>query len=208
MTGRMMVTAAIALALGGCGGNGGSSGATTGTDGPTSASTGGGGDIVLTRDAAIGAPYGAPGPRSCSTDTVPASGAPNADQIAKYVICNREGKMGDYLYLVDQVQVTAISAGRPYNPNEDTYMSKIDINQPVYDIAGSMVGYQCNVINQPGGYDGGEAYNPGKQCRSTAEAKATGLCYINTLHQWWCSMQDEGAKVANTKELQPPPPAD
>ena len=46
--------------------------------------------VTLTRDASVGAKYGAPGPRSCSTTTLSKSGAISPEQARAYVICGYE----------------------------------------------------------------------------------------------------------------------
>ena len=202
-----MAAGALVLALTGC--SGGKSPPSGASEAANPAAAGQDGDVVLTRDDAVGAKYGAPGPRTCSTDKVPASGPPSAAVIAKYVICGREEERPTEpaLYLVDQVQITGVANGRPYNPNEDVNMSKIDINSPIYDISGSLVSYHCNRLQQPGGYDGGPDYKPGTQCSTDREPKAKGACYLNTLHEWSCSLLDADA-ITNGQHQTPPPPAD
>ena len=198
---------AAAAALAGCGGGGQQQ---PGAPPPgQQANTGDGGDIILTRDAAIGAKYGAPGPRTCSTYKTPAKGPPTADQIAKYVICytEQEHSTSANLTLVDQVQITDISGGRPYNPNEDVNMGRIDTTAPIYDIRGSLMQYSCNQIVQPGGYDGGPDWHPGTQCRSSAEPQARGVCYQTALHEWYCNIVDI-AGIENSQNGVAPPPAD
>jgi hypothetical protein len=191
-------------ALAGCGGKttGGQTAAAPGADNS-------GGDIVLTRNDAIGAKYGAPGPRTCSTDKTPQDGPPSADQISKYVICSSEEERPTEprLYLIDQVKIAGVSAGRPYNPNEDVNMSRIDITKPVYDIEGTSVSFACNQIVQPGEYDGGPDYHPGAQCTAYTATKAKGVCYQNTLHEWWCGMTDVDS-LTNGQHGVAPPPAD
>ncbi|MDB5429026.1 MAG: hypothetical protein JWP35_142 [Caulobacter sp.] len=199
---------ALVLALGGCGdGKSGPKGA--GSDTAATTAAGDGGDVVLTRDDAIGALYGAPGPRTCSTFKVPAEGPPSADTIAKYVICGQEYERptAPSLYLLDQVRITGISDGRPYNVNEDVNMSKIDTTKPVYDIEGSLVSYTCNRLWREGQYDGGDDYKQGTQCSTIHQTKASGLCYINTLHEWSCSLLDVD-QLTRGEPKTPPPPAD
>ncbi len=195
---------AATLALAGCGGKA-SNGQTAG--GPSADN--GGGDIVLTRDAAIGAKYGAPGPRTCSTDKAPADGQPSADQVAKYIICGSEQERPTEprLYLIDQVKITGVSAGRPYNPNEDANMGSIDITKPVYDIEGTSVSYACNRLWQPGEYDGGPDYRAGTQCTAYTATKAKGNCSMNTMHEWSCGMTDVDS-LTNGQHGVAPPPAD
>ena len=186
-----------AIALAGCGGDGQNGGGTT---------TAGDDDgVQLIPDTTIGADYGATGPRKCSTRKVPAgNGPPSNDTIAKYVICGAEGVTASNLYLVDNVVVSEVAPGRPYNPNEDINMSNIDINKPVYAIKGSLRGYQCSQITKPGGYDMGDAYKKGSNCNRTTQPNASGLCYVDTFGDWYCSMVDVSAPV-NAERLQPAP---
>jgi hypothetical protein len=203
----IVVVGLLALALAGCG-----DGKSAPRSGTADAANPAGDDseVVLTRDQETGVKYGAPGPRTCSTDKVPANGRPSAAVIAKYVICGREAERPTEpaLYLVDQVQITAVSNGRPYNPNEDVNMGKIDITAPIYDISGSLVSYHCNRLQEAGGaIDFGADYKQGTQCSTDPEPKATGACYLNTLHQWSCSLLDVDA-ITRGKHQTPPPPAD
>ena len=186
---------AMALLAGGCR-DGGSNGATdvAGADD----------GVQLIPDTAVGAAYGATGPRKCSTKKVPTNGPPSSETIAKYVICDGEHVMGDNLYLYDNVQVTAVAPGRPYNPNEDVNMSNIDINKPVYAIKGSLRGYQCGRIMQPGGYDGGPSDHKGTNCNRTTQPDASGLCFQDTFGEWACSLLDVSAPVNAEREVAAP----
>ena len=188
----------LSLVLAGCGNN----------PPPTAPTTRGvDSDIILTRNEAIGAKYAAPGPRTCSTFRAPAEGLPSPEQIAKYVICGAEREAAGRLYLVDQVNVTQVSGGRPYNPNRDDTSSSIDINAPIYEVKGSATYYVCNQVNKPGGMDFGIDYHPGSNCTLEPAPNAEGTCYINTLHEWTCSLNDMNA-VSNGQMRKPPPPAD
>jgi len=194
--GHIVGALATAMLIAGCGGNGGGNGA---------ADVAGADDgVQLIPDTTIGADYGATGPRKCSTRKVPASGPPSNETIAKYVICGAEGVTASNLYLVDNVVVSAVAPGRPYNPNEDINMSNIDINKPVYAIKGSLRGYQCSQITKPGGYDMGDAYKKGSNCNRTTQPNASGLCYTDTFGDWYCSLLDVDAPV-NAERLQPAP---
>lgn len=206
---RIILAAAVAVAatatLGGCGrGNGNAAATGTTGGGLFGGATGADDGVQLIPDPAVGAAYGATGPRKCSTKKVPANGPPSPVTIAKYVICGGEGVSGSNLYLYDNVEVTAVAPGRPYNPNEDVNMSNIDINKPVYAIKGSLRGYQCSQVVQPGGYDGGPGYHKGSNCNRTTQPNASGLCFQDTFGDWSCSMLDVSAPV-NAETLQPAP---
>lgn len=184
---------AITVLLAGCGGDGAGSG-----------TAGGGGDIVLTRNAALGARYGAAGPRSCAPKNVPGDGAPSPAQAAKYVICAAEGETASNLYLLGKVVVTAIAPGRPYNPNEDINMGNVDVTKPIYAIRGSADSFQCRQINRPGGYDMGQEYEPGHNCAVTHYKEAQGACYKDTFGDWHCSMIDVNAATNEERAVAAP----
>ncbi|WP_375398988.1 hypothetical protein [uncultured Sphingomonas sp.] len=169
----------------------------------TTEAPGGGGDVQLIPDTTIGATYGATGPRKCSTKKVPANGPPSPDVIAKYVICGAEGVMSSNVYLLDQVVVSAVAPGRPYNPNEDVNMSNIDINKPVYAIKGSLVGYQCAEVQKPG-QDFGKQYDKGSNCNRTPQPNAHGLCFQDTFGDWSCSLVDVDAPINPEREKPAP----
>ncbi|HEX4694755.1 hypothetical protein [Sphingomonas sp.] len=187
---------AMAMLIAGCGGNGGGNGTTdvAGADD----------GVQLIPDTTIGADYGATGPRKCSTRKVPADGPPSNETIAKYVICGGEEVTGSNLYLYDNVVVTDVAPGRPYNPNEDINMSNIDINKPVYAIKGSLRGYQCGPVMKPGGYDGGPDDHKGTNCSRTTEPNASGLCYQDTFGDWYCNMLDVSAPVNAERQVAAP----
>jgi hypothetical protein len=176
-----------AMLVGGCGGNGQGNGG----GGVAGADDG----VQLIPDTTIGADYGATGPRKCSTRKVPASGPPSNETIAKYVICAQEGVMASQLYLDDNVVVTDVAPGRPYNPNEDVNMSNIDINKPVYAIKGSLRRYQCGPLTKPGGYDIGPDGQKGTNCNRSPQPNASGTCYQDTFGDWSCSMLDVNAPI-------------
>ncbi len=167
-----------------------------------------GGAVTMTRDAKIGADHAAPGPRSCSTKKSPAKGAPSADVIAKYVICDWEKENWPNLYLLDNVQVTAVGAARRYNANEDFNVPDVDVTKPVYSIRGTYDSYQCGNLNRPDGPDFGPDHHPGSNCTVTRGHKGTGGCYMDTFAEWHCSLDDSGAMLGKEEMLQPPPPND
>lgn len=194
----MAMLAAAGMTLAGCGGGGGGNTAAPG------ALAGADDGVTLIPDTTTGATYGATGPRKCSTKKVPANGPPSPITIAKYVICGAEGIFSQQLYLVDNVEVTAVAPGRPYNPNEDINMSNIDIRKPVFAIKGSLRGYQCSALDKPGGYDGGPDYKKGTNCGRTTRPNATGLCFQDTFGDWSCSMTDVDATINGEKQVAAP----
>ena len=188
---RIAIGAALValLPVAGCGGGGGGNTAAPGA--LADANDG----VTLIPDTMVGADFGATGPRKCSTKKVPGNGPPSPLTIAKYVICGQEGVSGDNVYLFDNVEVTAVAPGRPYNPNEDANMTNIDINKPVYAIKGSLRSYQCGRIMKPGGYDGGPDDHKGTNCSRTPQPNASGLCFQDTFGDWSCNMLDVSAPV-------------
>jgi hypothetical protein len=159
------------------------------------------GGVTLTRDAAIGAKYGAPGPRTCSTTALPKSGAIGAAQARAYVICGYEK---DYqggsrnLYLIGHVQVQ-VGAGRPYEHVRDS-LQDIDPHKQVYDIRGSSVKYSCALP--------GETVLPkSKQCTHTVEKTDEGKCYQTTFGEWRCTWSDFYAPMSTDTRLNIPAPS-
>ena len=161
----------------------------------------GGSPVTLTRDAAAGAKFGAPGPRTCSTTALPAKGPISAAQARAYVICGYEkvyqgGNL--MLYLIGHVQVQ-VSAGRPYQHVLDS-LPAIDPHKPVYDIRGSSVTYACSMP-----YDGPALPKP-QQCRRTVNTNDEGRCYQTTFNDWRCTWGDLSAPMdTDTRTLVPPP---
>lgn len=145
--------------------------------------------ITLVRDATIGAKYAAPGPRECSTHTVPQSGSLTADDARAYVICGVEGVSGsDTLTLLSNVVVETI-AERPYNADSDAFDS-IASDKPVYDINGHSIVWTCVT---PGG-----VLTQNQLCTRQDTPSDTGRCYQTTLAEWRCAWSDPAHSVINT----------
>lgn len=174
----IVATAALALALAGCSGGGGGAG----NDAP----------VTMTRDASIGAPYGAAGPRSCPDRKAPAEGAPSAAQAAAYATCDIEGESSQMLYLVGKMAITGVGKARDYNPLEN--MRQIDVERPIYDIRGSYDRYQCRMIATSTLVDMGPKYQKGSNCNLYAATNATGSCYVDTFGDWRCLLHDINAR--------------
>ena len=194
-----------ALAVIGSAMGGGSTSSTTQTASTFGGSAGGsGGDISVTRDAAVGAPYGSVGPRSCSPRNIPSSGQPSVAQINTYVTCSREGIMGDGLFLVDNVDVTAVSQARAYDPHEIYASGAVDVNRPIYDIQGTLETWQCRKVGTPDQLAIGIGTPAGKTCVHYTERNAEGSCYSDTFGNWACTMVDRGANQPDRTEVAPP----
>lgn len=157
-----------------------------------------GAPVQLTRDAAIGAPYGAPGPRSCSSMKLPAAGGITAAVARAYVICGYEGVHGsDTLLLLSKVQIQ-VGTPRPYVHVSDS-LDGIDPRKPVYDIRGQSVRFGCSLPRQ---------YLPhAQQCSRTAATKNEGKCYRTTFGDWRCTWNDFYSPISTDTRLNVAPPS-
>lgn len=136
--------------------------------------------VSAAENGAVGASYGTREPVVCASRAAPAQGAPSAAQAAQYVKCYIEGIGDGRLYLLEQVNVKAVQAGRAFDPQRD-YFENIDRTQPVYPISGSLVRYACETPN---------ARNAGKNCTAFAEDNAAGYCFKTMSAEWSCNMSD------------------
>lgn len=152
-------------------------------------------DIPLVRDAATGARYGAPGPRSCTSRHEPQSSALSAVEARAYVICDNEGLNGDTLLLFAKVSVS-VSPGRPYNYATDNFQG-IDTSKPVYDIHGSSVNYTC-VTPDPERTD----FQP---CTRIEDPNAQGRCFQDADADWHCSWTASVSASTDTRLRVPAP---
>jgi hypothetical protein len=174
-----VASAAFVLILAGCG------------DGSSAA--GSDAAVAMTQDAAVGAPYGSAGPRTCPARKEPADGAPSLEQAAAYATCHLERESSQMLYLVDKLVVTDVGKPRVYNPLERV-MSQIDVERPVYDIRGRYDSYQCRMIATSTLVDMGPTYQKGANCNLYDAANATGSCYVDTFGDWHCILVDAYAR--------------
>jgi hypothetical protein len=157
------------------------------------------GGTTLTRNTAIGAKFGAPGPRSCSSMNQPSKGAISPEQARAYVICGYEQDYqggNEALYLIGQVKIQ-VSRGRPYEHVRDS-LEQIDPHQLVYDIRGTSVTYQCVL---PGG-----TLDAGHLCSRTVNANDEGKCYKTTFNEWRCTWGDLSAPMSTDTRLRVPAP--
>ena len=144
--------------------------------------------------ASIGGPYGAREPASCESRKEPAQGAPSAAQVAQYLKCTVEGIGDGRLYLLENVRVTEVGAGRSYDARAD-YFSDMDKTAMVYPIKGSLVRYNCHHLQETG-------MAPNESCETFTENNATGVCYKRTNGDWACDMSD----LLQTRVEGVPPP--
>jgi hypothetical protein len=153
-------------------------------------------EVVLTRNAAVGAKFAAPGPRTCSSRSQPASGSLSAANARAYVICGSEMDYqggAENLFLFSQVKVQ-VSRGRPYEHVRDS-LQDIDPHKLVYDIRGSSVAWVCGL---PGG--------PNKPCARTVNPNDEGKCYQTTFDEWRCTWGDFSVSMSTDTRLMVAPP--
>lgn len=149
-----------------------------------------------------GAPYGSRDARHCS---VPAPrGAPTVAQATQAFGCDREhvtrGSLGEpLLYLVENVQIQ-IGSGRRFQMSTDA-ISDIEPAATVYPIRGSFVAYQCSTRRYT---QEEQRADPAKNCTSTNQPAAHGICYTNTFHELHCDMLDVDHVSARTYDVAPP----
>ncbi len=141
----------------------------------------------------IGKKYNARDPRRCS-EAASKTKAPTVAEAVASVICNSEHEAGiETLYLVEDVKVTQVGKGTPYNRNAGGNFADIDPDFLIYPIRGSFKLYQCalSTVNPPE-----------KSCRMYEQPNATGRCYKNGFGQWLCSMSD--GSVRDSVKVFPP----
>ena len=129
-----------------------------------------------------GAKFGARDPRTCASRKDPVKGAPSADQLKRYFICDAEGVNYAWgpgaLTLVTDVTVE-VGKGRPFNMALDSFPG-IDPTQTIYPIRGKYTFWSCGEL----GKDGNE---PGHSClNKNQHDNAEGICYRDSFADWHC----------------------
>ena len=134
-----------------------------------------------------GAAYGARDPEVCTSGKNPVKGGPTAEQARAYVQCgvSGESETGQTLWLMGELKIEVAPNARPFNYYSDS-TGDIDPKQPVYDLRGSYVSYQC--------FHPGQGYPAGKNCvrydaGANAPLRATGFCYKDTFADWHCKIK-------------------
>jgi len=141
----------------------------------------------------IGKKYNSRDPRPCS-NTASKTKAPTIAEAIASVICNTEHEAGiETLMLVEDVKVTQVGKGSPYNRNAGGNFADIDTDFLIYPIRGSFKLYSCTLST---------AKPPEKSCRLNEQTNAVGRCYKNGFGQWLCSMSD--GIVKETTKVFPP----
>ncbi len=139
-----------------------------------------------------GKPFDARDPQACGDLK---GKAPTQAKALNSFICHLEEVHGLYLHLIENATLQ-LSAGRPYNRNEDYNVGNIDATAPVYPIRGSFKKYTCLEVTD-------FRKNKGINCSITDHPKATGLCIKDTFGDWLCSMGDVNLKII---DMEAPPP--
>jgi len=135
----------------------------------------------------VGAKYGARDPRTCSSRTAPAHGAPSAEQARQYVICELEqGDGRSPLLLVTNVKVQVAAVSHPPNQFvQESAAATIDPREPVWDLRGSFTSYRCDSLSSlMAGNDFARTHN----CWVIEQPVATGYCFKDTFGDWHCGM--------------------
>ena len=150
----------------------------------------------LPAQAGTGAPYGARDPQTCTADN---SKTLTVDEARKLFMCFNEVVTGDYLYLIEGLNMT-LGAPRKIIPTTDTY-DAIDADAPVYPIRGSFTRYQCS---RQYNIDASHT-NVGTNCNAYPQPRAEGICYKTKFGDWSCKMFDHVTDSYSAKMHVPPP---
>jgi hypothetical protein len=140
---------------------------------------------------------------TCANRTLPAHGAPSAEQARQYFRCDQEDDAQTFLSLVANVKVQAAPSSHPPNPRA-SYATAPDLNQAAWDIRGSFTQYTCHK-SPPSPI--GEMTNFARthNCDTTDMPTAAGYCYKNHFGDWHCPLWD-GARInINTRPNVLPP---
>lgn len=139
----------------------------------------------------IGAEYGAREPASCNDRTQPEEGPLNEEQLLYHLRCTMEGIGDGRLYLAENMSAEISGEGRAHDPERD-YFEDIDTSALIYPINGSLLRYNCHVL---------DGTNEGRSCETFEEDEATGNCYKMTNGDWVCRMSD----LSQVRNEAPPP---
>jgi hypothetical protein len=91
-----------------------------------------------------------------------------------------EGIGDGRLYLAENMSAEISGEGRAYDPQRD-YFENIDTSALIYPISGSLLRYNCHVL---------DGTNEGTSCETFLEDEASGACYKTTNGDWVCRMSD------------------
>jgi hypothetical protein len=139
----------------------------------------------------VGGEYGAREPARCVDRTQPTEGPLNEEQLLYHLRCTMEGIGDGRLYLAENMTAEIAGEGRAFDPQND-YFENIDRTAMIYPIRGSLLRYNCHVL---------DGTNEGESCETFEEDEATGSCYKMTNGDWNCRMSD----LSQVRSLAPPP---
>jgi hypothetical protein len=128
----------------------------------------------------IGTEYGARPPAICPDRTQPEAGPLNEEQLLHHLRCTMEGIGDGRLYLAENMTAQITGEGRAHDPQRD-YFENIDTSALIYPISGSLLRYNCHVL---------DGTNEGTSCETFLEDDAAGACYQETNGNWVCRMSD------------------
>ncbi|MBK9657435.1 MAG: hypothetical protein IPO66_19145 [Rhodanobacteraceae bacterium] len=145
----------------------------------------------------LGAKYGSREPTRCADTSDPASGAPSVEQASQYLKRTMEIEGGGpSLYLLEDLELQVAPRGRAYD--RQAPISDVDPTQPIFDIRGSYLLYQCSPA-----YSSASGSNLGANCYTYAHPKAAGVCWKTSFGDWGCSMSDRN-HGGQTRDVAPP----
>ncbi len=140
----------------------------------------------------IGTEYGARPPVICPDRTQPAEGPLDEEQLLYHLRCTMEGIGDGRLYLAENMTAEISGEGRAHDPQRD-YYDNIDTSALIYPISGSLLRYNCHVL---------DGTNEGTSCETFLEEEASGACYQETNGNWVCRMSD----LSQVRDDGAPPP--
>ncbi|HEY5481280.1 MAG TPA: hypothetical protein VIL39_07355 [Verrucomicrobiae bacterium] len=142
----------------------------------------------------IGAKFGTREPATCPNRKNP----PSAVTAKQYFICDWEATVLPLqISLVSDVTIE-LGAARPFNYNQDSASTGIDVRSVVYDARGKYTSYQC-IPQSAALNDFANAHNCNKYPYTTAQ----GRCYKDTFGDWHCWMGGGAGGGQVTNQMPP-----
>jgi hypothetical protein len=161
-------------------------------------------DLAVQRETAIamqnrpkganGGKFGTREPATCPNRKNP----PNAVTAKQYFICDSEAKLLPLeIFLVSDVTIE-LGGARPFNYNQDSASTGIDVRSVVYDARGKYTSYQCS-LQSAGLNDFANAHN----CVKYPYTSAQGRCFKDTFGDWHCYMSGGSGGGQLTNQMPP-----
>jgi hypothetical protein len=119
--------------------------------------------------------YQARNPRLCK----PVSAPPMPGQVRALIQCTMDQDRATGLFLMQDVHAE-ISQPRAYNGDTDSSLPEIDMNAPIFPLAGSLKVFWCSPI--------GVGYPAGRNCQLMPTPSAMGSCWRTTFGDWKCNL--------------------